>query len=506
MKAVPLSSPNHQRAAAEPRRSTCQNRHWTRRRFLSAGVALPLARQAAAQTGFPNLVYVLADDLGWGDLRTYNEHSGVPTPNADRLAREGIRFTDMHSPSSVCTPTRYGILTGRYCWRSRLKHGVLHGYSPNLIEPGRMTVASFLKSAGYHTGAVGKWHLGLGDQEKTDYSRPLHPCPIDHGFDTFFGIPASLDMPPYVYVENDRVVEAPTGFTTGLNSPRGVFWRPGPIAPGFVIDEVLPTLAKRATAYIRERAAEPHKPFLLYFALTAPHTPWVPNEPFWGRSKAGDYGDFVAQVDSVLGQILNVLDENGLTENTLVIFTSDNGAHWTPQDKERFRHRANAHWRGMKADIWEAGHRVPFLARWPGRIPPGSTSGALGCLTDLLATVAEMIGKPLPPDAGEDSFSMLRHLTGSGRWPARDAVVHHSEDGMFSIRQGDWKLCQGLGSGGFSRPRRLDPGPGEPHGQLFHLTGDAEETKNLYAEQPEVVKRLSALLEKYQKEGRSRPL
>ena len=479
---------------------------WTRRQFLSTAAALPVGRRAAGQNRFPNIVYVLADDLGWGDLGSYNKDSGVPTPNADRLAREGIRFTDMHSPSSVCTPTRYGILTGRYCWRSRLKQGVLWGYSPNLIEPGRTTVASLLKSAGYHTGVVGKWHLGLGDQEKADYSKPLRPCPNDHGFDYFFGIPASLDMEPYVYVENDRVVEAPTGYTTGLKSPRGVFWRPGPIAPGFVIDEVLPTLANKATKYIQERAAERERPFFLYFPLTAPHTPWVPNEAFWGKSKAGDYGDFVAQVDSVVGRIMSALEENGLAENTLLIFTSDNGAHWTPRDKERFPHRANAHWRGMKADIWEAGHRIPFLARWPGRIQPGSTSHALGCLTDLLATTAEILGKPLGRDAGEDSYSLLRHLTGSGQWPARDAVVHHSADGMFSIRQGEWKLCLGLGSGGFSNPRKLDPNPGEAAGQLYHIIGDAEEATNLYNERPEIVKRLSALLEKYQKEGHSRPL
>jgi arylsulfatase A-like enzyme len=479
---------------------------WTRRHFLSTATALPFARHAAGQARLPNIVYVLADDLGWGDLGCYNPESDVPTPYADRLASRGVRFTDMHSPSSVCTPTRYGVLTGRYCWRTHLKEGVLWGYSPNLIEPGRTTAASLLKSAGYHTAAVGKWHLGLGDSEKTDYSKPLRPGPLDHGFDYFFGIPASLDMDPYVYVENDRVAEAPSGYTTGLKSPRGVFWRPGPIAPGFVIDEVLPTLADKATGYIKQRAAERDKPFFLYFPLTAPHTPWVPQQPYWGKSKAGDYGDFVAQVDAVLGQVMQTLEDNGLADNTLLIFTSDNGADWKPGDQERFAHRANAHWRGMKADVWEAGHRVPLLARWPGRIQPGSTSHALGCLTDLLATAAEITGRQLPRDAGEDSFSLLRDLTGSGSAPAREAVVHHSMDGMFSIRQGEWKLCLGRGSGGFSTPRRIEPNPGEPPGQLYHILGDQRETENLYHERPEVVNRLTALLEKYKKEGHSRPL
>jgi arylsulfatase A-like enzyme len=225
-----------------------------------------------------------------------------------------------------------------------------------------------------------------------------------------------------------------------------------------------------------------------------------------GQIESGDYGDFVAQVDAVLGQVMQTLEDNGLADNTLLIFTSDNGADWKPGDQERFAHRANAHWRGMKADVWEAGHRVPLLARWPGRIQPGSTSHALGCLTDLLATAAEITGRQLPRDAGEDSFSLLRDLTGSGSAPAREAVVHHSMDGMFSIRQGEWKLCLGRGSGGFSTPRRIEPNPGEPPGQLYHILGDQRETENLYHERPEVVNRLTALLEKYKKEGHSRPL
>lgn len=479
----------------------------SRRQFLMAGAAGFVPWRLAGATERPNIVYILADDLGWGDMRCYNRDSAVPTPNLDRLASQGMRFTDMHSPSSVCTPTRYGILTGRYAWRSSLKKGVLWGYSPNLIEPGRMTVASMLKAQGYATCGIGKWHLGFGTREKVDYDQPLRPGPNDHGFDYFFGIPASLDMDPYVYVENDHVVEKATAHTEGRNSPRGVFWRPGAMAPSFKIEEVLPTLARKAVSYIQERAKKPSQPFFLYFALTAPHTPWVPLPAFRGKSKAGDYGDFVAQVDDVAGQVLRALADAGLEKNTLVIFTSDNGAHWTPEDKAKYPHLANAHWRGMKADIWDAGHRIPFLARWPGRIPAGTVSAEIGCLTDFMATAAELVGAKLPSNAAEDSFSLLPVLLGRKLTkPVREAVVHHSSEGMFSIRQGEWKLCLGLGSGGFSQPKTVKPKPGEAPGQLYNLREDPEEKRNVYLEHPEIVQRLTALLQRYQREGRSRPI
>jgi arylsulfatase A-like enzyme len=475
-----------------------------RRQFCTAAGVSALAGSAAGAGKLPNIVFILADDLGWGDLRCYNPESRIPTPNADRLAREGMRFTDMHSPSAVCTPTRYGILTGRYCWRTHLKSGVLWGYSPNLIESGRMTVASMLKSRGYFTAGVGKWHLGLGDREKADYSRPLHPCPIDHGFDYYYGIPASLDMEPYLYFENDRAVEQPTSHTEGSDTPRGVFWRPGPIAPRFQMEEVLPNLTAKAESVIRERGKKPDAPFFLYFPLSGPHTPWVPTRQFRGRSKAGDYGDFVSQVDDTVGRIMRALDDAKLSSNTLLIFTSDNGAHWTPEDRAKFPHRANAGWRGMKADIWDAGHRIPFLARWPEKVRAGSVSSQLGCLTDLLATAANITGTKLPDNAGEDSFSLSATLTGEGQKPARNAVVHHSADGMFAIREGDWKLALGLGSGGFSEPRRVSDGTGRAEGQLYNLAKDPSEAENIYARHPEVVARLSALLELYRKQGRSR--
>jgi arylsulfatase A-like enzyme len=335
-----------------------------------------------------------------------------------------------------------------------------------------------------------------------DYSKRHNPSPKDHGFDYFFGIPASLDMDPYVYLENDLTVEQPSATTAGQNEPRGVFWRGGPIAPSLKIEGVLPTLTEKADTYLRERAKTPDTPFFLYFALTAPHTPWLPHEKYKGKSGVGIYGDFVCEVDDTLGRIVNTLEETGLASNTIVIFTSDNGAHWTPEDRQKYPHRANGPWRGQKADIHDAGHRIPFLVRWPGKVKPNSVSRDLGCLTDLMATVADVTGTPLRPDAGEDSFSLLPAL--NGRKGTRDHVVHHSNDGMFAIRQGDWKLILGLGSGGFTEPKRIEPRPGQRAGQLYNIARDPAETEDLYSNYPEQVARLTALLQRYRATGHSR--
>jgi len=474
-----------------------------RRQFISTLAAAAAPRPVAPS---PNILYILADDMGWGDLGCYNAQSKIPTPNLDRLASQGVRFTDMHSPSSVCTPTRYGILTGRYAWRSALKRGVLQGDSPNLIEPGRLTAASLLKSRDYATAAIGKWHLGLGADPKTDYFRPFHPCPTDHGFDSFFGIPASLDMAPYVWVQNDHTVEPPTSQTPGdqgLGGSRGLFYRGGSIAPSFKIDEVLPTLASKARHFIQ--AQNTAKRFFLYLPLTAPHTPWAPTREFQGRTKALPYGDFVAQVDHCAGQILQTLEDVRLAQNTLVIFTSDNGGYWNPGDIESTGHSSNGPWRGMKADIYEGGHRIPFMARWPGRIKPGTVSDQLGCLTDLCATAAELSGAALKRDSAEDSFSLVPAFLGTKPvTPVRDAVVHHSSQGLFAIRKGPWKLALGRGSGGFTKPVAIDPQPGEPLGELYNLADDPAETRNLWSGKQDVVKSLTALLDQYQRDGRSR--
>lgn len=454
----------------------------------------------------PNVVIILADDLGIGDLGAYNSESRTATPALDRIASQGVRLTDAHSPSAVCTPTRYSLLTGRYAWRTHLKRGVLWTDDPALIDSGRTTIASMLKNAGYATAGFGKWHLGLGRGERTDYSDLTRGGPAEAGFDIYYGIPSSLDIPPYVWIQEDRV-EVPASdsvaASAGRRSGGGGFWRAGPIAADFVFEEVLDTIGDKAAAYLNERAAEPDEPFFLYVPLTAPHTPWLPDSASRGQSGAGYYGDFVLHVDKVVGQIVDALDGSSNAENTLLIFSSDNGAHWTPEDIDTYTHRANGPWRGQKADIWEGGHRVPFIARWPGVIHPGTTSAETVSLVDLLATVAAASGIELPDSVGGDSWNMLPVLSGNEPL-SRAPLVMHSLNGTFAIRDGQWKLILGRGSGGFSSPSTIETGPGEPAGQLYDLVSDPAELVNLYVEHPEVVDQLTQLLGKYQAEGRSR--
>jgi len=487
------------------------SRKLARRTFLREGAATAAAVLSAASGApapgraqvRPNIVLVLLDDFGIGDARIYNPWSAIPTPNIDRLAAQGMRFADMHASSAVCTPSRYSILTGRYCWRSRLKSGVLDGSGTNLIEEGRLTLPGLLQKAGYRTAGIGKWHLGLGAGQTTDYSKPLRPGPIDHGFDSYFGIPSSLDFPPYLYFENDHVVEAPSGHTEGSKAPRGVFWREGDIAPHFRMEEVVPTLTAKAVDYVK--TAKKDKPFFLYFPLPSPHTPWLPLPEYKGKSHAGDYGDYVVETDAMIGRLLDAIDARPDGKDTIVIVTSDNGADWKPEDAARFAHRANADWRGEKADVWEAGHRIPFIIRWPGHVAPGSVSRETGSLTDIMATIAGALHLPLPDDAAEDSFNLLPALQQTGHAPIRPNIVDHSLDGMFTIREGNWKLVLGLGSGGFSAPKAVEPAPGGPTGQLYDLEADPREERNLYDVHPEIAARLAATLEMLQRSGRSRP-
>ncbi len=455
-----------------------------------------------------NIVFILADDMGYGDPGCYNDQSKIPTPNIDQLATEGIRFTDAHSPSAVCTPTRYGVLTGRYAWRSRMKSGVLNGYSRSLIEDNRSTVASLLKEQGYQTGCVGKWHLGfqsynstIEDVEPVDYNQPLTPGPNQYGFDYFWGIPASLDMPPYVYVENNQPIELPTNQIEDSGHRRqngNGFWRGGSIAPNFQHVDVLPDLTKQAVGYI-EQAILKDNPFFLYFPLTAPHTPWMPIPEFEGKSRAGYYGDFTMQVDWSIGQVMSALESTGVADDTLIIVTSDNGSHWYQNDIDKFGHRSNYHWRGQKADIWEGGHRVPFIIRWPNQIEAKTVCHQTICLTDLLATVSDITASPV---SAEDSVSILPALKNPNLdTPIRSSIINHSASGVFAIRQGDWKLIEGLGSGGFSTPRTEKTKPNGPTGQLYNLAKDPRETTNQYLNQPQIVQQLLELLDTCKLQG-----
>lgn len=454
----------------------------------------------------PNILLIFVDDMGYGDPQCFNPQSKIPTPNIDRLAEEGMRFTDAHAPGSVCHPSRYGLLTGRYPFRTELPWR-----RQPCIPPGRMTVASFLKDHGYRTAMVGKWHLGFYVE---DYDHPperIEGGPVDCGFDSYFGIPASTDIPPYYYIENKHVVAAPTdrieaNRSDGWSPIQGAFWRAGGIAPGLKLIDVTPTFTEKAIGVLRDHHTRaPEQPIFLYLAFPSPHTPWLPTESFRGKSGAGMYGDFTMMVDHMIGRVLATLDDLKMAENTLVIFTSDNGPVWYDVDVERFGHDSAGPWRGMKGDAWEAGHRMPFIVRWPGHVAAGSVSDETICHTDMLATVADLIGANLPDGAGEDSFSILPALlsTQDDR-PLRPATVNLSSRGLLSIRQGPWKLIAGLGSGGFSQPNRVKPKPGGPQGQLYNLDEDPGETNNLWNEHPDVVKRLMDSLDRYKKEGRSR--
>jgi len=446
--------------------------------------------------------------MGYGDVGALNPESKIATPYLDRLAAEGRVFTESHTPSGVCTPTRYGVMTGRYSWRTPLQ-GVLNGYEPALIEPGRTTVASMLKAQGYTTGCVGKWHLGLGTENPVDYFKPLDPTPNTYGFDFSFIIPASLDMAPYLFLRDGVPVALPTGHVDRSEPRReggGGFWREGAIAPGFTFGGVLPRFTEEAVGFIERAAREPETPFFLYFPLNAPHTPWMPLDEFRGKSGAGYYGDFVAQVDSTVGNVLDALELVGAAENTLIVVTSDNGAWWREQDTEHFGHWANYGRRGQKGDTWDGGHHVPFIVRWPGHVPAGTSTGEAICHTDFLATFAAIVGVQLGRDAGEDSYNILPAMLGDDYpKPIREAVVSFSSGHVKSIRQGRWKLIEGLGSGGFTAPQKVEPKLGGPRGQLYDVEADPLETTNLWLEQPDTVEKLTGILERYRREGRSRP-
>jgi arylsulfatase A len=501
---------------------------WATLAFAVLLAALPVN---AAPAQKPNIVFILADDLGYGDVGCYNAKSKIPTFHLDRLAREGMRFTDAHAPSSVCTPTRYALLTGRYAWRSPLKRGVLGPWGAPIIAADRLTVPSLLRQHGYATAAIGKWHLGLNYATKdgqpatlgadkmsnVDFTKPIADGPTARGFDYYFGVNVP-NYPPFCFIENDRTVSIPSardgGEADGINMP-------GPMLPGWKLVDILPELTRRAERWIADagKAAKAGKPFFLYLPLTSPHFPVVPAPEFKGKSQAGDYGDFVVQTDWVVGRVLAALEQAGVAEDTLVIFTSDNGPETAGEvspgayDRiQKHQHASMGELRGVKRDLWEGGHRVPFLARWPGRIPVGTVSDETICHVDFMATVAALLGVKLPPNAGEDSFNLLPVLRGEkSAHPVREAVVHHAGSGRLAIRRGDWVLIE-KGTGDDNRGDAGEPawlkkergyGSGQAKGQLFNLRDDPAQKHNLYAAQPERVRELQALLDKYRREGRS---
>ncbi|MCF6313173.1 MAG: arylsulfatase [Verrucomicrobiales bacterium] len=468
--------------------------------IISAAQASSAADQA------PNIIVILADDLGYGDL--HRDGGLPPTPHCDRLATEGMRFTDAHTTSSVCTPTRYGILTGRYNWRSPLKKSVLFGLDTPLIPTSRLTLPAYLQQQNYHTAIVGKWHLGLGWQKlpngetrkassgdtegkgwDIDYSKKVSGGPTALGFDQSYIIPASLDMFPYVYLKNDK----PTQEATLTKA----FSRPGPAGKDFDAINCLKDFARASRAYIKTRAAEKDKPFFLYLPLTSPHTPILPSKAWQGKSSIGAYGDFLMETDWVVGEVLAELDQQKLSQNTMVIFVTDNGCSPAAKipDLVAQGHKPNGDLRGHKADIYEGGHRIPFIVRWPAKVKAGSTANQTICTSDIFATAADIHGKldSIPASAAEDSFSFLSILNGKNPpKEIRPFTIHHSINGSFAIRKGKWKLALCPGSGGWSqpKPKQALKDMSLPNVQLFDLEADLAEQHNLQAKHPDVVQEL----------------
>ncbi|MGI5172206.1 arylsulfatase [Treponema sp. OMZ 840] len=462
----------------------------------------------------PNIIYILADDMGYGDVSAYNPDCPFCTPHLDNMCAEGIRFTDAHAASAVCTPSRYSVLTGRYSWRSVLKSYVVGGYSAPIIEKNRTTVADLLKAQGYKTCMIGKWHLGM-DFPKTpefferedfaacdgiDYCGTIKQSPTAYGFEYFFGISGSLDMPPYVYIENDRFTAIPDTVT---QSGGKKFWRRGPTAPGFVHENVLDELTDKVCEKIREYK---DSPFFIYFPLPAPHTPILPAKQFQGKSGTNEYGDFVLHCDDVVGRVQAQLKKYDLSENTILIFTSDNGCSPMADYEELAQkgHNPSYVFRGTKADIYEGGHRVPCIVRWPACIRGNRISDALVCLSDLMATIADILGITLKDNEGEDSVSNYA-LWKEERAEVRTDTVHQSIDGSLSLRQGRWKLEMCPGSGGWSYPQPGKEDKTSPRFQLYDLQNDIGEKINIIKEHPDIAAELRKRLIAYILNGRSTP-
>ncbi len=459
----------------------------------------------------PNIVFILADDMGFGDVKCLNPDSKIPTPNMDRLASQGMTFTDAHSGSAICTPTRYGLLTGRYCWRSPMKNSVLWPWDAPLIAEDRLTVADLLKRHNYQTACIGKWHLGwdwpttdgsqMADQlspgvyddkkrleigKKIDLTKRIPGGPITRGFDYYFGTSVP-NFPPYCFIEDDRTVGFPN-----VEKPDSMFGSPGMMLEGWDLRKILPALETKAVEYIEDRA-DSKDPFFLYMPLTAPHTPIAPSKEYQGKSQAGAYGDFVNQVDAVAGSVMRALERTGQAENTLLILTSDNGSpardgtnmNGAVNSVKRFGHYPSYIYRGRKALIWEGGHRVPFFVRWPGRVTAGSRCDQLVCLGDFMRTCADLLDEKLPDNTAEDSVSILPLLEGKTDTPVRESIIHHNHSGFFAIRRGKWKFVLAYG------------------GHLYDMEADPSETNNLFNEKRELAQELHAELVESVQNGRS---
>ncbi len=482
--------------------------------ILALSSIIPISINATA-TDKPNIVFIFADDMGYGDVQCLNPLRGkIPTPHLDKLASEGMIFTDAHTTSSVCTPTRYSLITGRYHWRTKLQKGVTQGYSLALISPNTLTVGNVLQQSGYTTAMIGKWHIGMNlptvdgqaahsstaeKRSNVNWTGDILEGPFDKGFDYFYGTSASLDMPPYVYIENRKFLDTPTELKA--------FHRLGDASADFEDIDVLDHYGEKASEYIKKQNSE--KPFFLYVPLTSPHTPIVPTEEWQGKSGINSYADFQMQTDAVIGRIIQAVNDAEFRDNTIVIVSSDNGCSKMANfdELEAAGHYASAQFRGSKSDIWEGGHRVPFIVRWPAQVKAGSQCDQTICLVDFLASVADIVEFTIPETAAGDSVSFLPALEGKEILSERKGIVSQSVSGSFAYRMGDWKLILCAGSGGWSSPRNREANnlPNATKGQLYNLADDIREENNLYIEKPEIVEKLLKQLESEVANGRSTP-
>ncbi|TXF90222.1 arylsulfatase [Neolewinella aurantiaca] len=495
---------------------------------ILCAIALQSCTESSGQP--PNIVIIYADDMGYGDLNCQNQASKIPTDNLDQLAAEGMRFTDAHSSSGICSPSRFALLTGSYHWRRQ--HGIVNSFGKPFFQDSDITLPQVLKSNGYRTACIGKWHLGwdweiaedttavLGPNGKVrrivhsddiDWSKPLAGGPLDRGFDYYFG-DGTINFPPYAWIENDRVLEAPTEEMTteniGFTTKEGRWeFRPGPRVKGWNPYEVLPTLTRKTVEWIDQQ--EEDKPFFLYFALPSPHAPIIPNDEFDQKSQAGAYGDFVVQTDWVAGQVLKALKEKGLEENTIIVFSADNGTEsYAWERAEKYGHFSMGNFRGLKRDVWEGGHHVPFIIKWPGEIEAGAVSDELISQVDIMATLANLTGTTLPAKASPDSYDFSPVVLGTEySSPLREATVHNTYNSKWGIRKGDWLYINSSSGGHRKLPEGFKKLTGytdfDTEGILFNMKDDPEQRVNLYGEHPERITEMSTLLQQYREDGYS---
>lgn len=506
--------------------------------FTLSGLIWSCSPEESKTESPPNILFILADDLGYGDVACYNPDSNIPTPNLDRLAAEGIRFTDAHSPSTVCSPTRYSILTGRMAFRTGMKGVFVGAQGPSLIAADRLTLPQMLHDQGYATACIGKWHIGMtfydsngdtikdrgvGGVQRIDYSRLIPDGPIHRGFDRFYG---TVSCPTtdwlYAYVDNDRIPVPATELLDKSNLPKHPYandCRPGMVAENFDHETVDLVFLDKSKQFLEAHVNNtPDKPFFLYHSMQAVHLPSFAAEQFKGKSGLGPHGDFIFEMDYIVGELLRTLERLGVAENTLVMFASDNGPEVpTVLDmRQTYQHDGARPWRGVKRDQWEGGHRTPFIVRWPGKIKPNSISDQMLSLTDVMATCAAITGARLPDHAAEDSYNMLPVLLDAqGNEPVRQYLLEQTISLAMSIRDGQWKYLDHQGSGGNNyeregewgmKPYKLEDTDPDAPGQLYNLETDPGETVNLYSKYPERVEAMKAKLEAFKKSGRSAPL